>query len=160
MLASRDDTTVNPQRNTGGLAKRLRAAGVLVEETYYENTDHGTLVAALALPLRALAPVLDSVERLSKPMVCACNPSWHCSRPARLLSEQPVATGHEHRQQRHGEQQQQFDAQAPAHQSGPLRADCGAWPAFSALRQLRKVKVGIIEISPISRNSPTLAWNR
>jgi len=66
LLASRDDTTVNPQRNTGGLAKRLRAAGVLVEETYYENTDHGTLVAALALPLRALAPVLDSVEQFVK----------------------------------------------------------------------------------------------
>jgi len=66
LLASRNDTTVNPQRNTGGLAKRLRAAGVVVEETYYENTDHGTLVAALAMPLRSLAPVLDSVEQFVK----------------------------------------------------------------------------------------------
>ena len=66
LLASLDDPTVNPQRNTGGLAKKLRASGVAVDEEYFERTDHVTLVAALALPLRGLAPVLDSVERFVK----------------------------------------------------------------------------------------------
>lgn len=66
LLASLDDTTVNPQRNTGGLAKSLRALGVTVGEAYYQRTDHATLVAALAFPLRGLAPVLDSVEYFVK----------------------------------------------------------------------------------------------
>lgn len=66
LLASLNDVTVNPQRNTGGLAKRLRDLGVHVEETYYPRTDHGTLVAALALPLRGLEPVLDSIEQFVK----------------------------------------------------------------------------------------------
>lgn len=66
LLASREDATVNPQRNTGGLAKRLRSVGVPVEETYFDGTNHATLVAALAWPLRALAPVLDSVEHFVK----------------------------------------------------------------------------------------------
>ncbi len=66
LLASRDDPTVNPQRNSGGLAQRLRTAGVPVVEAYFTRTDHVTLVAALAAPLRGLAPVLDSVERFVK----------------------------------------------------------------------------------------------
>ncbi len=63
LIASRKDTLVNPVRNTGGLAIRLRAAGVKVEEVYFESTSHTTLIGALSLPLRRLAPVLDTVNR-------------------------------------------------------------------------------------------------
>lgn len=66
LLASREDPTVNPRRNTGGMASRLREVGVGVDEEYFERTDHATLVAALSMPLRGLAPVLDSVERFVK----------------------------------------------------------------------------------------------
>lgn len=63
LLAARDDDLVNPQRNTGGLAKRLRAVGVPVSEHYYDNVSHITLVAALAKPLRYKAPALDEIAR-------------------------------------------------------------------------------------------------
>ena len=55
------DDLVNPQRNTLGLATRLREAGAPVTLKLYENVNHMTLVAALARPLRWLAPVLDDV---------------------------------------------------------------------------------------------------
>ncbi|OPA95284.1 esterase [Pseudomonas fluorescens] len=61
LIASRDDDLVNPTRNTGGLANKLRAAGVSVEEFYFTRTSHATLVASIAKPLRWLAPVLDRV---------------------------------------------------------------------------------------------------
>jgi len=61
LLASADDTEVNPQRNTGGMASRLRAQGVSVRELYFSRTSHRTLVGALARPLRSLAPVLEEV---------------------------------------------------------------------------------------------------
>lgn len=61
LMASRDDNLVNPVRNTGGLAKQLRNAGVPVEEFYFARTNHGTLVGALSWPLRKLAPVLEHV---------------------------------------------------------------------------------------------------
>ncbi|WP_439863323.1 alpha/beta hydrolase [Pseudomonas antarctica] len=61
LIASTDDTLVNPTRNTGGLANKLRAAGVPVEEFYFNRTNHATLVASIAKPLRWLAPVLDRV---------------------------------------------------------------------------------------------------
>jgi acetyl esterase/lipase len=61
LIASTDDTLVNPTRNTGGLAQKLRASGVSVEEVYFGKTNHQTLVAAIAKPLRWLAPVLDRV---------------------------------------------------------------------------------------------------
>lgn len=63
LVASTDDDLVDPIRNTGGLAKQLRASGVPVTEVYFGNTGHATLVAALSRPLRGLAPVLDTVER-------------------------------------------------------------------------------------------------
>lgn len=63
LLAARDDDLVNPQRNTGGLAKRLRAVGVPVGEHYYDNVSHITLVAALANPLRYKAPALEEITR-------------------------------------------------------------------------------------------------
>ena len=62
LLASRDDTLVNPTRNTGGLAEKLREAQVPVAEAYFTRTSHASLVAAMARPLRWLAPVLDQVS--------------------------------------------------------------------------------------------------
>jgi acetyl esterase/lipase len=61
LIASVDDNLVNPKRNTGGLANKLRAAGVPVEEFYFTRTSHATLVASMSRPLRWLAPVLDRV---------------------------------------------------------------------------------------------------
>lgn len=61
LIASADDTEVNPQRNTGGMASRLRAQGVSVREVYFSRTSHRTLVGAFARPLRSLAPVLEEV---------------------------------------------------------------------------------------------------
>jgi acetyl esterase/lipase len=62
LIASNKDNLVNPVRNTGGLAKRLREAEVSVTEIYYDKTSHTTLIAAMSRPLRGLAPVLDAVE--------------------------------------------------------------------------------------------------
>lgn len=62
LIASTSDSLVNPVRNTGGLARRLRAAGVPVEEVYFDRTTHTTLIGAMSRPLRALAPVLDTVD--------------------------------------------------------------------------------------------------
>jgi acetyl esterase/lipase len=61
LIASVDDNLVNPKRNTGGLANKLRAAGVPVEEFYFTKTSHATLVASMSRSLRWLAPVLDRV---------------------------------------------------------------------------------------------------
>lgn len=59
--AALEDTLINPQRNSVGLANRLREAGASVELKLYERVTHMTLVAALAAPLQWLAPVLDDV---------------------------------------------------------------------------------------------------
>ncbi|MBV6826183.1 alpha/beta hydrolase [Pseudomonas sp. PD9R] len=61
LMASTDDEVVNPTRNTGGLAIKLREAGVPVQDLYFSRTGHAMLVAALSRPLRGLAPVLDEV---------------------------------------------------------------------------------------------------
>jgi len=63
LMAARKDDLVNPTRNTGGLAKRLREAGVPVSEHYYDNVSHISLVAALSRPLRYKAPALDEIAR-------------------------------------------------------------------------------------------------
>lgn len=63
LIAASEDELVNPQRNTGGLAKRLRAVGVPVSDHYYDNVSHITLVAALAKPLRYKAPALEEITR-------------------------------------------------------------------------------------------------
>ncbi|KAB0324434.1 alpha/beta hydrolase [Janthinobacterium sp. PLB04] len=56
------DKLVDPQRNTGGLARALRALARPVTETYFDKVSHTTLVASLASPLRMLAPTLDAVS--------------------------------------------------------------------------------------------------
>lgn len=61
LIAASNDDLVNPTRNTGGLAHKLRAAGVPVQDFYYSRPNHITLVATLSRPLRGLAPVLDQV---------------------------------------------------------------------------------------------------
>jgi acetyl esterase/lipase len=63
LVAPQDDAVVNQVRNTGGLAKQLRAVGVNVTETYFDHTNHSILIATMAWPLRGLAPLLDTVER-------------------------------------------------------------------------------------------------
>jgi acetyl esterase/lipase len=62
LVASNSDDLVNPVRNTGALAKRLREEGVQVTEIYFDSTSHTTLIAAMSRPLRRLAPVLDAVD--------------------------------------------------------------------------------------------------
>lgn len=61
LIAAKDDTLVNPERNTGGMARRLREQGVPVRELYFSKPGHGTLIAAFSRPMRWLAPVLDEV---------------------------------------------------------------------------------------------------
>lgn len=61
LIAASKDNLVNPTRNTGGLARKLREAGVPVQDLYYSRPSHITLVATLSRPLRRLAPVLDQV---------------------------------------------------------------------------------------------------
>ncbi|KEZ69049.1 esterase [Pseudomonas amygdali pv. tabaci str. ATCC 11528] len=62
LMASRTDSVVNPERNTGGLARALREAGVPVRDLYFSRTNHGTLVGAFAKLLSGLAPVVDEVD--------------------------------------------------------------------------------------------------
>lgn len=66
LLASTHDKTVDPQRNTAGLANKLRASGVNVTELYFDKTSHASLIATMAWPFRRLAPVLDDVARFVK----------------------------------------------------------------------------------------------
>lgn len=56
-----DDRTVRP-RNSVVLADRLASAGVAAELIEYPGLGHVEIVAALAAPLRFLAPVLDDVD--------------------------------------------------------------------------------------------------
>ena len=55
------DSLVDPQRNTVGLADKLKAAGVPVTLKLYERVNHVTLAGAFAAPLRWLAPVRNDV---------------------------------------------------------------------------------------------------
>ena len=60
LLHGENDGTVRPA-NSEHLAAALAAAGNRVELKLYPNLDHVAVVAALAAPLRWLAPVLDDV---------------------------------------------------------------------------------------------------
>ena len=66
LIAASTDKLVNPARNTGGLAAKLRAGGVPVEEVYYDGIGHTTLVASISAPLRSLAPTLDAIDAFVK----------------------------------------------------------------------------------------------
>ena len=62
LIAANSDDLVDPVRNTGALAGKLRTAGVPVRELYYGGVNHYTLVASLSPTLRRLAPTLDAVQ--------------------------------------------------------------------------------------------------
>lgn len=62
LIAANKDDLVDPERNTGVLGDRLRAARVPVREVYYDRVNHNTLVATLSQTLRRLAPSLEAVE--------------------------------------------------------------------------------------------------
>ncbi len=66
LIAANNDKLVNPARNTGALANKLRANGVFVKEAYYDRVNHVTLVGSLAAPLRVLAPTLDDIDAFIK----------------------------------------------------------------------------------------------
>lgn len=61
LLAAERDSVVNPG-NSARLASRLREAGRPVREIVYPQLDHRTLVGALSVPLRGVAPVLDEID--------------------------------------------------------------------------------------------------
>lgn len=62
LLAARDDTLVDPVRNTQALARTLGQRGVAVDLELFDRVSHTTLIGAMAAPLRGLAPVLDRVS--------------------------------------------------------------------------------------------------
>ena len=62
LIAANKDKLVDPMRNTGGMAAKLRVAHVPVREVYYDGVSHTTLVASLSTSLKTLAPTLDAVE--------------------------------------------------------------------------------------------------
>ena len=61
LLAAIKDDLVNPQRSTVGLGERLKAVGVQTQVKLYPRVNHITLLAAVAQPLRWLAPVRDDI---------------------------------------------------------------------------------------------------
>ncbi|MEJ8821782.1 alpha/beta hydrolase [Variovorax humicola] len=62
LMAVNKDTLVNPVRNTRQMAERLRAAGVDVEVSEFDDLGHVSLIAAVAKPLRWLGgPVLPPI---------------------------------------------------------------------------------------------------
>lgn len=70
LLAARNDTLVDPQRNTQALASTLAQQGVAVELELLDRVSHTTLIGAMAAPLRGLAPVLDRVSAfVNRPLV-------------------------------------------------------------------------------------------
>lgn len=52
LLAAMKDTLVDPVRNTGQMADRLRAEGVDVQVQTFDNLSHVTLIGAVATPIR------------------------------------------------------------------------------------------------------------
>ncbi len=61
LLAPEQDSIVNTQRSTVGMAQRLKNSGVQVQSELYDTVSHVTIVAAMASVLRSRAPVLDRV---------------------------------------------------------------------------------------------------
>jgi hypothetical protein len=61
LAAPVEDSVVNPQRNTLGLAAVLHSVGVPVQVELYARVNHMSLIGAMAWPLRGLAPVLNDV---------------------------------------------------------------------------------------------------
>ncbi len=66
LLAPLNDTLVNTQRSTVGMAQRLKSSGVRVESELYDTVSHITIVATMASVLRSRAPVLERVTDFVK----------------------------------------------------------------------------------------------
>ncbi|NMU91503.1 alpha/beta hydrolase [Achromobacter ruhlandii] len=68
LLTGVADTTVDPRRNSVGLAQALREAGACARLVQYPDLGHKLLVGALSRPLRWRAPVLDDLgEFVARP---------------------------------------------------------------------------------------------
>lgn len=71
LIAPGEDKLVNPERNTEGMARVLRAAGVPVTVHRHSGVNHVTLAGSLGRPLRWLAPtrreVLDFIAPTGRP---------------------------------------------------------------------------------------------
>lgn len=65
LVSGLDDDIVLP-RNSRNLAARIRATGGNVEERYYDGIGHIRIVAAMADPLRHLAPTLEDTDAFLK----------------------------------------------------------------------------------------------
>lgn len=61
LMAAVKDDLVNPQRSTQGLGNKLQSLKVPVRVLMLERVSHVTIAAAIAKPLRWLAPVLPEV---------------------------------------------------------------------------------------------------
>ena len=59
--APRTDALVDPARNTGQMADKLRRAGVAAEGHWYDDVGHMTLIGAFAGPLTWKASIRDDV---------------------------------------------------------------------------------------------------
>ena len=66
LLAPENDSLVNTQRSTVGMAQRLKNSGVQVESELYDTVSHITIVATMASVLRSRAPVLERVTGFVK----------------------------------------------------------------------------------------------
>ena len=61
LLAPLNDSLVNTQRSTVGMANRLKSSGVRVQSELFDTVSHITIVATMASVLRGRAPVLERV---------------------------------------------------------------------------------------------------
>lgn len=83
LAAGKRDTTVDPG-NTDRLAARMLAAGDTVKVKHYPHVGHVLLVAAIASPLRFLAPVLTDAANFINEEVA------QRAHPAEALSPAPA----------------------------------------------------------------------
>jgi acetyl esterase/lipase len=66
LLAPLNDSLVDTQRSTVGMAQRLKSSGVRVESELFDTVSHVTIVATMASVLRSRAPVLERVTGFVK----------------------------------------------------------------------------------------------
>ena len=66
LLAPVNDSLVNTQRSTVGMAQRLKSSGVQVESELFDTVSHVSIVATMASVLRSRAPVLERVTGFVK----------------------------------------------------------------------------------------------